>query len=75
MDQSKLLRPEWLPAVALSSALAVLMLAWSPPVGDLAAFAATLVERFGAVFERAPRTASPAELGLDLPAATLEASR
>lgn len=37
MVQSKVLRPEWLPAVALSSALAALMLAWSPPVGDLAA--------------------------------------
>ena len=37
MVQSKPLRPEWLPAVALSSALALLMLVWSPPVGDLAA--------------------------------------
>jgi multisubunit Na+/H+ antiporter MnhE subunit len=37
MVQSKVLRPEWLPAVALSSALAALMLLWSPPVGDLAA--------------------------------------
>ncbi|HET6999424.1 MAG TPA: hypothetical protein VFI03_12655 [Solirubrobacterales bacterium] len=37
MVQSKPLLPEWLPAVALSSALAVLMLVWSPPVGDLAA--------------------------------------
>jgi len=37
MLQSKSLRPEWLPAVALSSALALLMLIWSPPVGDLAA--------------------------------------
>ncbi len=37
MVQSKALRPEWLPAVALSSALATLMLLWSPPVGDLAA--------------------------------------
>jgi hypothetical protein len=37
MVQSKVLRPEWLPAVALSSALAALMLIWSPPVGDLAA--------------------------------------
>ncbi len=36
MAQSKVLRPDWLPAVALSSALAVLMLIWSPPVGDLA---------------------------------------
>ena len=37
MVQSKPLRLEWLPAVALSSALALLMLIWSPPVGDLAA--------------------------------------
>jgi hypothetical protein len=37
MVQSKALRFEWLPAVALSSALALLMLIWSPPVGDLAA--------------------------------------
>ena len=37
MVHSKPLRPEWLPAVALSSALAALMLLWSPPVGDLAA--------------------------------------
>jgi hypothetical protein len=37
MVQLKVLRPEWLPAVALSSALATLMLIWSPPVGDLAA--------------------------------------
>ena len=37
MVQSKPLRPEWLPAVALSSALALAMLLWSPPVGDLAA--------------------------------------
>jgi hypothetical protein len=37
MVQSKLLRPDWLPAVALSFALALAMLIWSPPVGDLAA--------------------------------------
>lgn len=37
MVQSKSLRPDWLPAVALSSALALAMLIWSPPVGDLAA--------------------------------------
>ena len=37
MVQTKPLRPEWLPAVALSSLLALLMLIWSPPVGDLAA--------------------------------------
>jgi hypothetical protein len=37
MVQSKPLRPEWLPAVALSSVLALAMVLWSPPVGDLAA--------------------------------------
>jgi hypothetical protein len=37
MVQSKALRPDWLPAVALSSALAAMMLAWNPQVGDLAA--------------------------------------
>jgi hypothetical protein len=37
MVQSKALRPEWLPAVALSAALAALMLIWDPRVGDLAA--------------------------------------
>lgn len=37
MVQTKALRFEWLPAVALSSALALAMLIWSPPVGDLAA--------------------------------------
>jgi hypothetical protein len=49
MVSSKPLRPEWLPAVALSSALALLMLIWSPPVGDLAAqvFRAELFERAG----------------------------
>ena len=49
MAQSKALRLEWLPAVALSSALAALMLAWNPQVGDLAAqvFRAELFERAG----------------------------
>jgi hypothetical protein len=49
MVQSKPLLPEWLPAVALSSALAVLMLLWSPPVGDLAAqvFRTELFEQAG----------------------------
>jgi hypothetical protein len=49
MVQSKVLRPEWLPAVALSSALAGLMLLWSPPVGDLAAqvFRTELFEKAG----------------------------
>ena len=49
MVQSKALRLEWLPAVALSSALALLMLIWNPPVGDLAAqvFRAELFERAG----------------------------
>ena len=37
MAQSKALRPEWLPAVALSAVLAAAMLAWNPQVGDLAA--------------------------------------
>src|SRR6201989_943153 len=37
MVQSKAYRPEWLPAVALSAALAALMLVWDPQVGDLAA--------------------------------------
>jgi len=49
MVQSKPLRPEWLPAVALSSALALAMLIWSPPVGDLAAqvFRTELFEQAG----------------------------
>ncbi len=37
MYQSKAPRLEWLPAVALSAALAALMLIWDPQVGDLAA--------------------------------------
>src|SRR5215471_21041894 len=49
MVQSKALRYEWLPAVALSSVLAVAMLAWNPQVGDLAAqvFRTELFERGG----------------------------
>lgn len=49
MVQAKALRPDWLPAVALSSFLAALMLLWSPPVGDLAAqvFRAELFQRTG----------------------------
>ena len=49
MVQSKPLRPEWLPAVALSFGLALAMLLWNPPVGDLAAqvFRAELFERVG----------------------------
>jgi hypothetical protein len=49
MVQSKPLLPDWLPAVALSAALALAMLIWSPPVGDLAAqvFRAELFERAG----------------------------
>jgi len=49
MAPSKALRLEWLPAVALSSALAALMLAWNPQVGDLAAqvFRTELFERAG----------------------------
>jgi hypothetical protein len=49
MVQSKPLLPEWFPAVALSSALALAMLLWSPPVGDLAAqvFRAELFQQAG----------------------------
>ncbi len=49
MAQAKALRPDWLPAVALSAALAAAMLAWNPQVGDLAAqvFRAELFERAG----------------------------
>jgi hypothetical protein len=49
MAHSKALRPDWLPAVALSAALALLMVIWSPPVGDLAAqvFRTELFERAG----------------------------
>jgi len=48
-SRSKLLRPDWLPAVALSAALATAMLAWNPPVGDLAAqvFRTELFQRGG----------------------------
>jgi len=42
---------------------------------DVAAFAATLTERFAEEFERTPVTAEPAELGLQLPAATLRVPR
>jgi lipoate-protein ligase B len=41
---------------------------------DLGAFADTVAARFGAVYERATVAADPADLGLDLPAATLRAS-
>jgi hypothetical protein len=49
MVQSKALRPDWLPAVALSSLLAAAMLAWNPQVGDLAAqvFRTELFQRAG----------------------------
>jgi len=49
MVQSKALRPDWLPAVALSSLLAAVMLAWNPQVGDLAAqvFRTELFQRAG----------------------------
>lgn len=49
MVQSKALRPDWLPAVALSALLAAAMLAWNPQVGDLAAqvFRAELFQRAG----------------------------
>jgi len=38
---------------------------------DLDAFADTVAARFGAVYGRAPLATDPADLGLDLPAATL----
>jgi lipoyl(octanoyl) transferase len=38
---------------------------------DLGALADTVAERFGAVFGRVPTAADPADLGLDLPPATL----
>jgi lipoyl(octanoyl) transferase len=41
---------------------------------DLGAFADTVAARFGAVYERATVAVDPADLGLDLPAATLRAS-
>jgi hypothetical protein len=49
MAQSKSLRPDWLPAVALSALLAAAMLAWNPQVGDLAAqvFRTELFQRAG----------------------------
>jgi hypothetical protein len=49
MVQSKALRPDWLPAVAISAALAAAMLAWNPQVGDLAAqvFRAELFQHAG----------------------------
>jgi hypothetical protein len=49
MLQSKAFRPDWLPAVSLSAALAAAMLAWNPQVGDLAAqvFRTELFQRGG----------------------------
>lgn len=49
MAHAKSLRPDWLPAVGLSAVLAAAMLAWAPPVGDLAAqvFHAELFQRIG----------------------------
>jgi hypothetical protein len=49
MAQSKPLRFDWLPAVALSASLAAAMLAWNPQVGDLAAqvFRTELFQRGG----------------------------
>ncbi len=38
---------------------------------DLGAFADTVTARFGAIYDRAPVPAAPADLGLDLPPATL----
>ena len=40
---------------------------------DLGAFADTVVARFGEVYDRVPLATDPADLGLDLPAATLRA--
>ncbi len=42
---------------------------------DLGAFADTVAARFGEVYERAPIGADPADLGLDLPPATLGTPR
>ncbi len=42
---------------------------------DLGAFADTVAARFGDVYERAPRATEPAELGLELPPATLGVPR
>jgi lipoyl(octanoyl) transferase len=42
---------------------------------DMGAFADTVVARFGAVYERSPIATDPAELGLELPPATLGAPR
>lgn len=49
MAQSRTARFDWLPAVALSAALAAVMLAWDPKVGDLAAqvFRTELFQRAG----------------------------
>ena len=49
MAESKPLRFDWFPAVALSAALAAAMLAWNPQVGDLAAqvFRTELFQRGG----------------------------
>lgn len=49
MRDARALRPDWLPAVALSAALAAALLAWNPQVGDLAAqvFRTELFERAG----------------------------
>ena len=42
---------------------------------DLSAFADTVVARFGAVYDRAPVPTDPADIGLELPAATLGSPR
>ena len=42
---------------------------------DLGVFAETLVARFADVYDRSPRATDPGELGLDLPPATLGATR
>jgi lipoyl(octanoyl) transferase len=41
---------------------------------EIEAFAATVAERFGEVFERIPKAADPEAIGLSIPAATLKAA-
>ena len=77
MVQSKALRPDWLPAVALSALLAAAMLAWNPQVGDLAAqvFRTELFQRagLGDLERQLVRRPLHAHLQLPLPAAGLAA--
>src|SRR4051794_1800853 len=68
MVHSKPLRLEWLPAVALSSLLALLMLIWSPPVGDLAAqvFRTELFQHAGLPFWTGGWSGGPSPLPYSL---------